>query len=402
MTSEDLRRAGYKPNNGLRDQRTALEWIVRYIAGFGGNPDKITVMGESAGAISASSLLCSERPMAKRLILLSGSPMLRRPSPMSVAEATYQKILMSLGIQATTVEGRIDALLQCPADDILSKLDPSLELAPVVDGEIFPGTPTFDIIQRKENSDTYPMPGRQWCSGLVIGHCGLDCIKASIFGFIIQHLKPGIGHTFEKSVRSSLKKHPGSADALLDGYGISGADVSDDDAFLAILRFANDICFHAPTRAMACGFPGDVFLYAFHEPNPWDGPFRGHATHVLDVAFLFQNFNDILDQSQKNIAKAFAKDVIAFSNGLPPYKAIAEDNGGLRVYSHGRFIYIPSTGIYETKGDLIFQLGNQFGLDIFLSAWESFLRVCCLNNEAYPVEARGKNLWDADHRKFTT
>ena len=49
MTSKELRNAGYKPNNGLRDQRTALRWIKKFIGGFGGNPDEITACGESAG-----------------------------------------------------------------------------------------------------------------------------------------------------------------------------------------------------------------------------------------------------------------------------------------------------------------------------------------------------------------
>jgi carboxylesterase type B len=50
LTSEELRAAGYKGNNFLRDQRTAFEWVRKHIDGFGGDPDNITVIGESAGA----------------------------------------------------------------------------------------------------------------------------------------------------------------------------------------------------------------------------------------------------------------------------------------------------------------------------------------------------------------
>lgn len=50
MTSDELRNGGYKANNGLRDQRVALEWVRRHIVDFGGDPENITVAGMSAGA----------------------------------------------------------------------------------------------------------------------------------------------------------------------------------------------------------------------------------------------------------------------------------------------------------------------------------------------------------------
>ena len=49
LTSEELRKAGYKANNGFHDQRTAMHWIKKHIGGFGGSPDEITTVGESAG-----------------------------------------------------------------------------------------------------------------------------------------------------------------------------------------------------------------------------------------------------------------------------------------------------------------------------------------------------------------
>jgi carboxylesterase type B len=53
LTSEELRKAGYPGNNGLRDQKCALQWIQKHIGGFGGSPE-LTVLGESAGAGSQS------------------------------------------------------------------------------------------------------------------------------------------------------------------------------------------------------------------------------------------------------------------------------------------------------------------------------------------------------------
>jgi carboxylesterase type B len=42
--------AGYRANNGLHDQRLGLKWIRKHIAGFNGDPERVTFMGESSGA----------------------------------------------------------------------------------------------------------------------------------------------------------------------------------------------------------------------------------------------------------------------------------------------------------------------------------------------------------------
>ncbi|MEU6097233.1 carboxylesterase family protein [Streptomyces sp. NPDC047079] len=64
------------PNPGLRDQLAALEWVHEAVTAFGGDPDRVTVFGESAGAISIGALLASPRArgLFQRAVLQSGPP----------------------------------------------------------------------------------------------------------------------------------------------------------------------------------------------------------------------------------------------------------------------------------------------------------------------------------------
>src|SRR5262249_1040171 len=63
-------------NEGMLDQIAALEWVRREVAAFGGDPDNVTIFGESAGAISCSLLLTmpAARGLFHRAILQSGAP----------------------------------------------------------------------------------------------------------------------------------------------------------------------------------------------------------------------------------------------------------------------------------------------------------------------------------------
>ena len=96
---------GYDDNLALRDQMAALRWIREHIAAFGGDPDRVTVFGESAGATSVLALLAS--PAADGLFrrAIAQSPALPLIADRELRARRAHEFLQRLGVSVAEVKG---------------------------------------------------------------------------------------------------------------------------------------------------------------------------------------------------------------------------------------------------------------------------------------------------------
>ena len=142
-------------NYGFLDQVAAIKWVKENISAFGGNPDKITIVGESAGSFSVSLLMCS--PLSKDLIagamLSSGAEVLPfQPSSQADADAAGADLLKKAGISSLADAMALNA-------DSLQKLLPPKGMANVVLDGYFMTESADDVFEKGQQAQVPLLAG---------------------------------------------------------------------------------------------------------------------------------------------------------------------------------------------------------------------------------------------------
>jgi para-nitrobenzyl esterase len=257
-------------NVALLDQVAALRWVQDNIAAFGGDPDNVTVMGESAGAISIATLMAmpAARGLFHRAILQSGASGLGLPTR-DEATRIARSVLDELGV---TVDGLADVPIErlIAAQERLGREHGLAAFAPYLDGATIPRRP-IDAIREGDAAGIPLLLGTnrdEWnLFEVFLGEVTIDPFK--------EPMRAWLGPVLDR---------------LLAIYGARHHTRSDVRAWVDLI---GEVVFRIPAIRLAeaqAGHGAPVYMYRFDWESPTFGGRLG-AAHALELPFVWNRLD---------------------------------------------------------------------------------------------------------------
>ena len=305
-------------NYGVLDMIAGLQWVKKNIAAFGGNPQKVTIFGESAGGIAVS-MLCAS-PLAKGLFqgAISESGGSFGPPRLPTMPGENMMLLKDaerLGQEFATKAGAasIADLRKLSADEVQTTSRGSQGTGwPIVDGYVIPDD-QYKLYQAKRFNDTPILVGYNSDEGLSFG-------------------VPATPDAYREATRNRYGSH---AESLLKAYPTDPDKVSKTARDLT-----RDAAFGWQTwswaRLEAKQGKNKAYLYYFdqHPDYPADSPQAGRGSaHGSELTYVFQHLRPNATESDKAISELmetywtnFAKTGDPNGPGVPTWPAFNDSD----------------------------------------------------------------------------
>jgi len=252
-------------NYAMMDMAAVLHWVQRNITAFGGDPNRVTIDGESAGAMLVSSMVGSPegKGLFKRAVSQSGAWMgigIGKMTTHAQAEEAGEKLAQTLGAKS------LAELRAVPAADLLKN---GRGTGIIVDGWYVPEDLSATFTKGREN-DVDILVGSNRDEGTFFARPGSD-LNATQFE---SHAKERYGNLSE----NFAKIYPVTNDAEAAAAGLAGT--------------RDEIGWHMRTWAQLQSKKGKdkAYLYFFTRvpPTVEGRPSRG-ATHTVELFYMFNN-----------------------------------------------------------------------------------------------------------------
>ncbi|RKL12944.1 hypothetical protein BFJ70_g16032 [Fusarium oxysporum] len=297
-------------NFALYDQRLAFQWVQKFISGFGGDINRITAFGESAGSSSLAFHLSSNVPLFDRAILQSGTASAISPKPLANKEEEYQALLSFCGISVDDYQ-RLEKLRAVPTARIVEAASSINKAAfsPLADKSFFPIIPNYlNHAQIVSNCS--------WIDAIITGDTVFE-------GYLFAHNLFGVrSEVFYQHVGNALGAD--NAKRVLEVYEISRT--MDQNLFWTRLcTLCGDVMFSLPCHILSKELwqsGKKHYRCILSLRNPFPGSFFSNVLghHFIELVYQFMTFMERLPlQRQRDVCIGFARRWTAFAYREEPW-----------------------------------------------------------------------------------